>query len=64
MLLALDIGNTNVTAGVFRAGALLATRRATTNARGTTDELEVLPADEREGRDSAWRVVYLEYLCR
>jgi type III pantothenate kinase len=42
MLLALDIGNTNLTTGVFRAGALLATRRAATNARGTTDELEVL----------------------
>ena len=42
MLLALDIGNTNVTTGVFRAGALLATRRAATDARGTTDELELL----------------------
>jgi type III pantothenate kinase len=42
MLLALDIGNTNVTTGLFRAGALLATRRAATNGRGTTDELEVL----------------------
>jgi type III pantothenate kinase len=42
MLLALDIGNTNVTTGLFRAGALLATRRAATNARATTDELEVL----------------------
>ncbi len=42
MLLALDIGNTNVTLGVFRAGALLATRRAATDARATTDELELL----------------------
>lgn len=42
MLLALDIGNTNVTTGLFRAGALMAVRRAATNARGTTDELEVL----------------------
>ena len=41
MLLALDIGNTNVTLGLFRAGALLATRRLATDARATTDELEV-----------------------
>ena len=42
MLLALDIGNTNVTIGVFRAGALLGTRRAATNPRATTDEFELL----------------------
>jgi len=42
MLLALDIGNTNVTVGLFRAGALLATRRAATNPRATTDEVEFL----------------------
>jgi type III pantothenate kinase len=42
MLLALDIGNTNVTVGLFRAGALLATRRAATNARMTADEFELL----------------------
>ena len=42
MLLALDIGNTNITIGLFRAGALLATRRAATNARATTDEVELL----------------------
>ena len=42
MLLALDIGNTNVTTGLFRAGALVATRRAATNQRATTDELELL----------------------
>jgi type III pantothenate kinase len=42
MLLALDIGNTNVTIGLFRAGALLATRRAATNQRATTDEVELL----------------------
>ena len=41
MLLALDIGNTNVTLGLFRAGALLATRRLATDPRATTDELEV-----------------------
>lgn len=42
MLLALDIGNTNVTFGLFRAGALLGTRRAATNPRATPDELELL----------------------
>ena len=42
MLLALDIGNTNVTLGLFRAGALLATRRAATAPRATADELESL----------------------
>jgi type III pantothenate kinase len=42
MLLALDIGNTNLTTGLFRAGALLATRRAATNPHATTDELELL----------------------
>ncbi len=41
MLLALDIGNTNVTLGLFRAGALLGTRRAGTNPRATPDELEL-----------------------
>jgi type III pantothenate kinase len=42
MLLALDIGNTNITVGLFRAGALLGTRRAATNQRATTDEVELL----------------------
>jgi type III pantothenate kinase len=42
MLLALDIGNTNLTTGLFRAGALLATRRAATDPHATTDELELL----------------------
>jgi type III pantothenate kinase len=42
MLLAVDIGNTNITIGIFRAGALLTTRRAATNARATTDEVELL----------------------
>src|SRR5262245_42488134 len=42
MLLALDIGNTNVTVGLFRAGALLATRRAQTDPRATADGLELL----------------------
>src|SRR6476620_8242062 len=42
MLLALDIGNTNVTLGLFRAGALLATRRAATDPRATNDEFALL----------------------
>ncbi len=42
MLLALDIGNTNVTLGLFRAGALLGTRRAGTHPRATPDELELV----------------------
>ena len=42
MLLAVDIGNSNVTTGLVRAGALGATRRAVTPARATADELELL----------------------
>jgi type III pantothenate kinase len=42
MLLAVDIGNTNVTIGLFRNGSLAATRRATTHARASADELEHL----------------------
>jgi type III pantothenate kinase len=42
MLLAVDVGNTNVTIGLFRNGALVATRRAGTHARTTADELEHL----------------------
>ena len=41
MLLVLDIGNSNITTGLFRAGALLATRRAATPARATADEVEL-----------------------
>jgi type III pantothenate kinase len=41
MLLALDIGNTNVTIGLFRAGSLVATRHAATRAEVTADEFEV-----------------------
>jgi type III pantothenate kinase len=42
MLLAVDIGNTNVTTGLVRNGTLVATRRAGTHPRATADELEVL----------------------
>jgi type III pantothenate kinase len=42
MLLAVDIGNSNITIGSFRNGGLVATRRAATAARATPDELELL----------------------
>ncbi|MEO6350076.1 MAG: type III pantothenate kinase, partial [Candidatus Limnocylindrales bacterium] len=42
MLLALDIGNTNLTSGLFRSGVLVASRRAATNERASADELELL----------------------
>jgi len=42
MLLAVDIGNSNVTIGLVRNGALIATRRAATVPRATADELEML----------------------
>ena len=42
MLLALDVGNSNITIGLFRAGALLATRRAATAPRATPDEIELV----------------------
>ena len=42
MLLAIDIGNSNVTIGLVRGGALVTTRRAISPARATPDELELL----------------------
>jgi type III pantothenate kinase len=42
MLLAVDVGNSNVTIGSFRNGALVAVRRAATPLGGTADELELL----------------------
>ncbi len=42
MLLAIDIGNSNVTVGWFRNGILAGTRRAVTNPRASADELELL----------------------
>lgn len=42
MLLAVDVGNSNVTIGSFRNGALVAVRRAATPKAGTADELELL----------------------
>jgi type III pantothenate kinase len=42
MLLAVDIGNTNITTGLVRGGSIVATRRAATNPHATADELELL----------------------
>src|ERR1035437_1996902 len=42
MLLALDIGNTNVTLGLAHGEAIIASRRAATRAATTADELELL----------------------
>jgi type III pantothenate kinase len=42
MLLAVDIGNTNITIGLFRSGRLVTTRRAATDQRASADELEWL----------------------
>jgi type III pantothenate kinase len=42
MLLAIDVGNTNVTTGLFRNGLLVGSRRARTDPRATDDELEIL----------------------
>lgn len=52
MLLAVDIGNSNVTTGLFRSGVLVATRRATTRPRSSTDEVEHL-LDALLGLDDA-----------
>jgi type III pantothenate kinase len=41
MLLVIDIGNTNVTTGLVRSGALIATRRVASDPRATSDALEV-----------------------
>ena len=42
MLLAVDVGNSNITIGSFRNGSLIAVRRAATPRGGTADELELL----------------------
>lgn len=44
MLLVLDIGNTNITAGLIRDGVLIATRRAATRSADSPDELQLLLA--------------------
>ena len=45
MLLAVDIGNTNLTLGIVEDGALESVRRAATSRASTADELEVLLRD-------------------
>jgi type III pantothenate kinase len=45
MLLAVDVGNTNLTLGLVEDGALESVRRAATQHAGTADELEVLLRD-------------------
>lgn len=42
MLLAIDVGNTNLRVGTVRDGSLAATRRAATPAAATPDEIEIL----------------------
>ncbi len=42
MLLAIDVGNTNLRLGTVRDGSLAATRRAATPATATPDEVEIL----------------------
>jgi type III pantothenate kinase len=42
MLLAIDIGNSNVTTGLFRSGLLVSSRRAATDRTSTPDQLELL----------------------
>ena len=42
MLLAVDIGNTNITLGLVDGGSIVATRRAGTHRATTVDELELL----------------------
>ncbi len=44
MLLAVDVGNTNITIGLIEGGSIGAARRAATSHAATTDELELLLA--------------------
>jgi type III pantothenate kinase len=54
VLLAIDVGNSNVTIGSFRNGSLAAVRRAATPASATADELEVLLEELLRLDDSAF----------
>ena len=54
MLLAIDIGNSNITIGSFRNGSLTAVRRAATPASATPDEVEVLLEDLLRLDDAAF----------
>jgi type III pantothenate kinase len=42
LLLAIDIGNTNITVGLFRSGTLALFRRAATDPTATADEIELV----------------------
>jgi type III pantothenate kinase len=54
VLLAIDVGNSNVTVGSFRNGSLTAVRRAATPLAATPDELEVLLEDLLRLDDAAF----------
>jgi type III pantothenate kinase len=54
VLLAIDIGNSNVTIGSFRNGSLIAVRRAATPRATTADELEVMLEDLLRLDDAAF----------
>jgi type III pantothenate kinase len=54
VLLAIDVGNSNVTIGSFRNGSLAAVRRAATPRSTTMDELEVLLEDLLRLDDAAF----------
>jgi type III pantothenate kinase len=54
VLLAIDIGNSNITIGSFRNGSLAAVRRAATPRNATADELEVLLEDLLRLDDAAF----------
>jgi type III pantothenate kinase len=54
VLLAIDVGNSNITIGSFRNGSLIAVRRATTPRSATPDELEVLLEDLLHLDDAAF----------
>jgi type III pantothenate kinase len=54
VLLAIDVGNSNVTIGSFRNGRLAAVRRAATPRGGTADEVEILLEDLLRLDDAAF----------
>jgi type III pantothenate kinase len=54
VLLAVDVGNSNVTIGSFRNGSLTAVRRAATPRGATADELEILLEDLLRLDDAAF----------
>jgi type III pantothenate kinase len=54
VLLAIDVGNSNVTIGSFRNGGLAAVRRAATPANPTADALEILLEDLLRLDDAAF----------